>query len=529
LDKVQGGAEERSESYMKYGERASEATTQRFAKNASSATSLAGWQAGVVRKPRGRYRRTSLIIIFCLSILGGIGLARVAGLQISSWFLILLIPSVLIIRRKNLAAIAVLILLGTFLGWWRGSQQLVQLNELKSYAYQKVTVQAVATTDAIYGNKSQLSFEAHKIQLLEPEQKPLLGTFKLSGFGVPMVYRGDMVRVEGKLYLTRGAKQASISYGQIERVAAGRDWLASLRRNFAAGMQSALPEPAASLGLGLLIGQRSTLPTDVLAAMTTVGLVHIVAVSGYNVTILARAVQRLRFTRSKYQKLILALALIGTFVLITGFSASVVRAAIVSLLSLIAWYYGRDIRPLVLIAFVAALTGLINPLYVWSDIGWYLSFLAFCGVLIIAPLIARRLFGEKAESKPFSMLILESFSAQLMTLPLILVIFGRFSVVSLLANILVVPLVPIAMLLSACAGLAGMIAPTVAGWIAWPAMAILTYMVDVIKLFAAIPMASTRLHIGWADMLLCYAVILLLALAFGHKNNRLFKRLITQG
>ena len=475
----------------------------------------------------GRFRRTSLIIVFCSSILGGIGLARVAELQLSSWLIVLAVPFILIIRRKNLAAVIAVIAIGVFLGGWRGSAQLVQLTELKSYAYQEVTIQAQATTDAVYGNKSQLSFEANHIRLLDPDQKPLIGTFKLSGFGAPMVYRGDIVQIKGKLYPTRGSKQASIAYGQIERLAAGQDWLAKLRRNFAAGMQTALPEPAASLGLGLLIGQRSTLPADVLAAMTTVGLVHIVAVSGYNVTILARAVQRLKLTRSKYQKLILALALIGIFVLITGFSASVVRAAMVSLLSLVAWYYGRNIRPLVLILVVAALTGLINPLYVWSDIGWYLSFLAFFGVLIVAPQIGRRLFGTRADSKPFSLLVIESFAAQLMTLPLILVIFGRFSLVSLLANVLVVPLVPLAMLLSAIAGVAGLLAPTIAGWIAWPATMLLTYMVDATKVFAGVPMASTQLYIGWVDMLVGYGAILAIALAIGHRNNRRLTRLIS--
>ena len=178
-------------------------------------------------------------------------------------------------------------------------------------------------------------------------------------------------------------------------MAVGTDWFAKLRRYFAAGMQTALPEPAASLGLGLLIGQRSTLPADILLAMTTVGLVHIVAVSGYNVTILARAVQRTKIARSKFQQLFLALTLILMFIIITGFSASVVRAAIVSSLSLWAWYFGRSIKPMLLILFVAALTALINPIYVWSDIGWYLSFLAFFGVLIVAPLLGQRLLGKK--------------------------------------------------------------------------------------------------------------------------------------
>ena len=408
------------------------------------------------------------------------------------------------------------IAVGVFLGWWRGSDQLVEVRRLHAYAKQKVVIEAVAKTDAVYSDKTQLAFEAGDVRLLSPDQRPLIGTFKISGFGEPMVFRGELVRVQGKLYPTRGGKQASISYAQIERLAESRDWLAKVRRTFAAGMQTALPEPAASLGMGLLVGQRSTLPPDVLATLTTVGLVHIVAVSGYNVTILSRAVQRLNVTRSKYQKLVLALTLISVFVLITGFSASVVRAATVSLLSLLAWYYGRDIRPLVLIAFVAALTGLFNPLYVWSDIGWYLSFLAFFGVLVVAPLVGRRLFAQP-DKRPLPMLAVESFAAQLMTLPLIMMIFERASIVSLLANVLVVPLVPVAMLLGAVAGVAGVLAPAMAGWAAWPAAIVLSYILDVAGLMSRLPFANLNVGLNSVNMLVVYAAIGALLLALRRK------------
>lgn len=439
-------------------------------------------------------------------------------MQPELWWLVFL-PLVFVIKRKNYVSLLLVIVASGLLGLWRGSQQLVDLNDLRSYAAQKIVVQGVATTDAVYGNKSQITFELNKIELIEPDQKPLLGTFKISGFGELMIYRGDKVRAEGKLFPTRGGKQASMSYAQIERIAPSQDWMATVRRNFAAGMATALPEPASSLGLGLLIGQRSTLPDNILAAMTAVGLVHIVAVSGYNVTILARAVQRLKITGSKFQKLILALALVGAFVMITGFSASVVRAAIVSLLSLLAWYYGRTINPLVLILFVAALTGFINPIYVWSDIGWYLSFFAFFGVLILAPLIGRRIFGKRYESRPFSMLVIESFSAQLLTLPLIMMIFGRASIISLPANLLVVPIVPFAMLFGAVAAFFGAVVAPLAGWFAWPATLLLTYIIDITQIASHMPLASLSAGITLASMLLAYVIIGLLALAL-YRHNR---------
>src|SRR5207237_6670305 len=119
-------------------------------------------------------------------------------------------------------------------------------------------------------------------------------------------------------------------------------------RRFSSGMQSALPEPQASFGLGLLIGQRNTLPQEITNQLIMVGLVHIVAVSGYNLTILVRAANRLKLG-SKYQQLLLSLGLISVFVLMTGFRASIVRAPIVSLLILRVWHSGLQVCTIALL------------------------------------------------------------------------------------------------------------------------------------------------------------------------------------
>src|SRR5581483_11095086 len=346
--------------------------------------------------------------------------------------------------------------------------------------------------------------------LLSPHKQPLAGSFKLSGFGEHMVYRGDVVQVTGKLYPSRGSSQAIIAYAKLTTIAAGHSWLDDLGRRFSAGMQNALPEPIASFAMGLLVGQRSTMPQDVITMLTMVGLVHIVAVSGYNLTILVQAAERLKL-RSKYQQLILSLTLIVGFVLLTGFSASIVRAALVSTLTLIAWFYGRQIKPLLLISFAAALTAFINPFYVWGDLSWYLSFLAFFGVLVIAPVITTRVFSN--QPKILTSVLIETLSAELMTLPLIMMTFSQLSLISLVANLLVVPLVPLAMLLSAIAAGAGMLAAPIAGWFALPARLLLTYMLDLVHILSGVPSEFLHLSISPAMMILAYALVLLITLA----------------
>jgi len=272
----------------------------------------------------------------------------------------------------------------------------------------------------------------------------------------------------------------------------------------------------ASFGLGLLVGQRSSLPDRTNQSLSQAGLTHLVAVSGYNLTIIVMALRRILGRRSKYQATMLSLALIGVFLLITGLSPSIVRAAIVAGLSLGAWYYGRQIRPILLLLLAAALTAGWYPFYIWSDIGWYLSFLAFFGVFIVAPLVATR-FRLSEKKRPVTMIVIETLTAQLMTAPLILFIFGEISSVSLLANTLIVPLVPLAMLLSLAAGLAGWFAPLLAGWFAWPARLLLTYMLDVAELLGRIPHALSKMKINVWHMVVLYASILVWIIALRHR------------
>jgi competence protein ComEC len=450
-----------------------------------------------------KYPRTTLLIVFFVSVLAGLGLARKTALIPNFWLLVLL-PLLFYFKNKRLACLMTLSVIGVAIGLWRGGVFMQNVYQLQDLSGKGVVIEATASTDAVYAKNSQISFTAGDIRFIEPDSRRVSGSFKVSGFGEPMIYRGDSVRISGKLYASRGSSQGRISYAQLERLSSNADVFSGLSRRFNAGTQNALPEPLASFGLGLLIGQRSTLPADITAALTAVGLVHIVAVSGYNLTIIVRGVSRLRLG-SKFQKLAISLSLIIAFILITGFSASIVRAALVSALSLWAWYYGCRIKPLVLISFAAAVTALWNPFYVWGDLSWYLSFLAFFGVLVIAPAISRRFFRKVPGM--LTQVLLETLSAELMTLPLILMTFGQLSLVALLANILIVPLVPMAMLLSAAAGLAGMLAPALAGWAAWPARLLLTYMLDLVRFLSNIPSVLVHRSISSAAMVMLYALV----------------------
>lgn len=450
-----------------------------------------------------RFRRTTVITVGLLSFLLGLGFSRTSLVVGDSLLVASLLLFVVTVKRLKFAAVLSALLLGFTLGWWRGQTFLQQLEPIKSLTGQRIIATVQADSDAVYDEKRQLSFDASHLQAQEPEEIALPGRLAVAGFGEPAVYKGDVVQVEGKVFAARGSRQLRMSFAELKVLGRSSSPVDSVRRQFAAGMETALPEPQASFGLGLLIGQRNTLPETVTTALSAVGLTHIVAVSGYNLTIIMRAVRRLLGGRSKYQITLVSLLLMGLFLLMTGFSASIVRAAIVSGLSLAAWYYGRTIRPLLLLAFTAATTAAWNPFYLWSDIGWYLSFLAFFGVLVLAPLVNKRLFGSE-EPKPLTAVLTESFCALLMTVPLVLYIFSQISLVALVANLIVVPLVPLAMLFALLAGLGGMFLPVLAGLLALPARLLLTYILDLTEIMSRIPHALAHKQIGLEAMLFLY-------------------------
>ena len=208
---------------------------------------------------------------------------------------------------------------------------------------------------------------------------------------------------------------------------------------------------------------------------------------------------------SRYTALIMSSGLVLGFIAVTGMSPSMSRAGLVTALSLLTWYYGRKFHPLVLLPIAAAVTVMIRPSYAWGDVGWQLSFAAFGGVMIVAPLLQAFFFGDK-EPGTVRQIMGETISAQLATLPIIIMTFGQISNVALIANLLVLPLVPLAMLLTFATGI-GTIVPVVGIALALPTTWLLGYMTSVATYLANLPWAMSDIPIGaWA--LLLYVLLI---------------------
>jgi competence protein ComEC len=466
-----------------------------------------------------------LTLVLCLSLLGGVGAAHFGWSPSGVWCWAAFLFLTPLWKKQTLVTVALVAVFGLCLGGWRGSVYMGKLAAYEPWQYQKITINVRATDDAVYNKNKQLAFDASNVIL--PDGERLTGKIQVSGFGENAVFQGDEVEATGKLYPGYGAYQGRISFAELSVTGRHPSLVSDIRRRFTAGMQTALPEPLAPFAMGLLVGQRATLPGEVKQDLLMVGLTHIIAVSGYNLTIILHASRRLLAKRSKRLSTFLSFALIGVFLLLAGASASIVRAAIVSMLSIVTAYYGRSMKPLNLLALAAVITAWANPFYIWSDLSWYLSFLAFYGVMIVAPLVQAR-WPARWHQSLIGGVALESVCAEAMSLPFVLYIFGQMSLIGLPANVLVVTLVPLAMLLGLVAGLAGMLGGALAGWLAWPAYLLLNYMLDIAHLMAHIPNVFIQNRsLPLVAMLGLYGLIILVTVMLWHRTKPPKRDIIT--
>ena len=328
----------------------------------------------------------------------------------------------------------------------------------------------------------------------------------------PEVIPGDRVVVEGSI-----RPRPDSAYGQyLERIGAvgtltsrtltvepAPDDLArrfeTLRRGAGDALTRVLPEPEAGLAAGILIGLRDQVDRDLAAAFTTAGVSHVVAISGWNIAIVAAAIAAMTGRLGRRRRSIATIVAIVAYVAFAGASASVVRAALMAGVALLARETGRAGRATAALGWAATLLLITDPALI-GDAGFQLSSLATAGLIAwatpltgwIGRLGGGRVPGWLAESLGVSL------AAQVATLPIVLVSFGRLAILSPVVNRVVVPLVAPAMAVGLAAMAGGAIvaagAPTVLGAVvAAPGWVVLRILVTVVEAAASLPFASVTL------------------------------------
>lgn len=233
-------------------------------------------------------------------------------------------------------------------------------------------------------------------------------------------------------------------------------FLYAFKRRLEHRLNRLFPEPESSFSAGLLLGSRRSIPSAILEAFNTTGLTHLLAISGYNITLLILFIAGMfRFLPQRWQ-ILLSTVLIILFVILVGASAAVVRAAFMGILGLWAVWFRRPSEARHLLFLSAGVMGMWNPFLITDDVGFQLSFAATAGLIYCTDPLEKffkrlRIYEKIPTFFAMRESLMTTLAAQVFATPLIVVYFGRFSLIAPLANICVAPIVPLAMLFSAAA------------------------------------------------------------------------------
>ncbi len=333
----------------------------------------------------------------------------------------------------------------------------------------------------------------------------------------PSIAAGDVVEVGGGLrpppdddgygaYLRRSGASGTLDARTLKLVRASPMTLQTLRDGSGDALQRALPEPEAGLAAGILVGLRERVDRTLAADFATAGVSHVVAISGWNIAIVAALVAAVLRGRSRRLLALGILLTVVAYVIAAGASSSVVRAAVMAGVVLLARESGRAGRAAAALGIAATLLLLSDPAMI-GDAGFRLSVMATAGLLAWATPLERRLRGAAGGRLPgwLAESLGISLAAQAATLPDVLATFGRLSLVSPIVNLAVVPLVPAAMLggvVAMAAGAASMLgAPSMLATIAGlPGWIVLHVIVSIVRFAAAVPFAAVALPPGVAEV-----------------------------
>lgn len=448
------------------------------------------------------------VAALCYGAVIGVAAAQWIRADIPGWIagLAALAIFIIIVKTPQRYMIVLAVAAGACVGLARGSGDQAQLTAYEPLIGRQVVLSGTVKDDADVASGGGLRLQIIDVVLGE---RSLPGQIWVTIAKPGNIKRGDRLRLSGTLRAGFGNYAASLARASVFKIkrVPGSDPALELRDGFAAQVRRAIREPEASLGIGFLLGKKSELPPQLLEALKIAGLTHIIVASGYNLTILVRLARRLFAKVSKFLAMFASVGLIGGFMAVTGLSPSMTRAGLVTGLSLWAWYYGRKFHPVVLLGMALAITTLWNPSYAWGDVGWQLSFAAFAGVIIVAPIMTAYFFGRQA-APAIGQILLETLAAQLVTAPVLLVAFGQISVISLLANLLIVPFIPFTMVLAAGAGVGAMIAPGLVAVLGYPAQFVLSCMIAATYWCAEQPWAQITQQVGWVGAAAWYVVLL---------------------
>ncbi len=473
-------------------------------------------------------------IFFALSFFFLLGVFLASFFQIEKYIILVLAVSAIIIfvinykNRKAVVASAAILFLA--LGVWRTNISFeAARNNLAGSKIGPVEFMGIVTKEPETDEKYQ------KVIIEDNAKNKIL----INSDIYPQYQYGDELKVKCDLQEPKNFEDSNFDYQmylakdgiyricnkpQITAIASNKGnkfytAILAAKNKFEEKISAIFPDPEGAYLKGLILGGGKRMTKDLNDAFSKTGTTHTVAVSGYNVTIVAAFLMWLGIALGLWRQQVFSFALIGIvlFVLMTGAPSSAVRAGIMGGLVIWAMKEGRLANSTNAIILAAAIMLAINPLLLRYDAGFQLSFLATLGIVWLYPLFEKKIWGSGILKET----ILLSVAAQIFVLPILLNSFEKLSIVSPLANLLILPAIPYIMLGGFAAGIAGFIFVPLG-----TLMGFIPYLLLKIELFTVawlgnLPWAALEIkNFGWVYMIIYYAGLLALLYFYQRKRFR---------
>ena len=352
---------------------------------------------------------------------------------------------------------------------------------------------------------------------------------------LPELSYGDIVRVSGEVvpppsdsygnYMAKERVHGTIFYPDIDVLGNEADplfkMLFAVRNHLQTILARLFNSQQAAFLSGILLGDKDGFSPEFLEKLSVSGTMHLMALSGLNMTIIvfaALGVFSLIFWKRKRPQFIATFSLVALFVAMTGFQVSAVRAALMAFLIGFADMTHRLYSPHNAIAFAALLITAWNPKAPAFDLGFQLSFLATLSIIYLAPVLKRLPFLKKDGVLGWRDVLALTLAAQIGVAPLTIMNFGNFSFTALLANIGVLAVIPLLTVFGFVIALSYLVFPPLALLLAKPIAFLIDYVVLIVETFAVIYVPFNP-SIGLTAVALYYAVLIWLCVRYSPALN----------
>jgi len=269
--------------------------------------------------------------------------------------------------------------------------------------------------------------------------------------------------------------------------------------------------PQSSILEGTILGDNGAMSQDLKDKLNITGLRHIIAVSGTHIVILSSVIMYLLLMAGldRGKAFYFAVAFLCFYIILIGFPASGVRAGIMGGLYLLAQKLGRQSMGIRVVVMACAVMLLFNPLLLFYDVGFQLSFLAVIGLIYLDPIFTKiiKIFTKK-KAENIVKIVSTTFAAQVFTLPILIYSFGNISFVSPITNLLIAPAVYWLMIFGFLTAFVGIFSTTL-GWIvSVPCYFVLQYFLCIIDFFSQPWAQKTFENVHWIWLIIFYLAII---------------------